>query len=110
MEQGKLVMWIDMFSSEDADSAMQQLPKRVDISPRKPKKFQLRVIVYNTQEVILDDVNYLTGERASDIYVRGYMCDRIHEAQKTDTHFRSLTGEGFLFLFFSLESINSEHE
>jgi hypothetical protein len=43
---------------------------------------------------VLDDVNPMTGEKTSDIYVRGFLCDLIEEAQKTDTHFRSLNGEG----------------
>ena len=68
--------------------------KPVDVSVRKPKKFQLRVIIYNTEDVILDDVNLVTGEKTSDIYVKGFLCDQKEHAQKTDTHFRSLTGEG----------------
>ena len=32
---------------------------------------QLRVIVYNVQEVVLSDTSF-TGEKMSDIYVKGY--------------------------------------
>ena len=84
-------MWVDIFELETNNL---QIPKPVDISERKPKKFQLRIIIYNTKEVILDDVNPVTGEQTSDIYVKGFLCDKIDEAQKTDTHFRSLDGEG----------------
>ncbi|CAF0876645.1 unnamed protein product [Brachionus calyciflorus] len=96
-EQGKLRMWIDMFSLDDSHNTspnINHIPKPIDISPRKPKKFQLRVNVYNTEDVTLDDENPLTGERSSDIYVRAYLADKIDEAQRTDTHFRSLNGEG----------------
>lgn len=68
--------------------------KPVDITLRKPKQFQLRVIIYNAKQVILDDTNPLTGQKSSDIYFKGFMCDRQTEFQKTDVHYRSLDGEG----------------
>ena len=93
LEQGKIQMWIDIFPINEAAKRIAQ-PKPVDISIRKPKKFQLRVIIYNTKEVILDDRNPLTGEQSSDIYVKGFVCDKQSEAKRTDIHYRSLTGEG----------------
>ena len=63
-------MWVDMFSLEDAASTSSysqhrhQIKPMVSIAPRKPKKFQLRVIIYNTVDVILDDVNLLSGEKS----------------------------------------------
>lgn len=33
--------------------------------------FELRVIIWNTDDVILEDDAFLTGEKMSDIYVRG---------------------------------------
>lgn len=91
IEQGKLEMWIDMFPMEEINnmlSLQHPIPMPVDITPRKPKRFQLRVIIYNTEEVTLDDVNPLTGEKTSDIYVKGFVCDKINEAQSTDVHYR----------------------
>ena len=85
-------MWIDIFPINE--SKRLTLPKPVDISIRKPKKFQLRVIIYNTKEVFLDDRNPLTGEQSSDIYVKGFVCDKQSESKRTDIHYRSLTGEG----------------
>lgn len=92
LEQGKIKMWIDMFALNENQKEPNIKP--VDVSIRKPKKFQLRVIIYNTKEVTLDDYNPVTGERSSDIYIKGYLCDQVNQAQKTDTHYRSLDGEG----------------
>lgn len=33
--------------------------------------FELRVIIWNTDEVILEDDAFMTGEKMSDIYVKG---------------------------------------
>nr|CAB3264595.1 otoferlin [Phallusia mammillata] len=97
IEQGRLELWIDMFPM---DMPLPGLP--VDVSPRKPKGFQLRVIVWNTDEVELQDDDFFTGEKASDIYVKGWLLG--DDKQETDIHYRSLTGEGnfnwrFIFPF-----------
>ncbi|RXM34792.1 Otoferlin [Acipenser ruthenus] len=67
IEQGRVEMWVDMFPMD-----MPAPGPAIDISPRKPKKYELRVIVWNTDEVILEDDDYFTGEKSSDIFVRGY--------------------------------------
>lgn len=36
--------------------------------------YELRVIIWNTDDVILDDVNPITGEISSDIYVKRCIC------------------------------------
>lgn len=33
--------------------------------------FELRVIIWNTDDVVLQDDAFMTGEKMSDIYVRG---------------------------------------
>lgn len=91
LEQGKIQMWVDMFP---VLSEGRQQFKSVDVSERRPKKFQLRVVVLTTKDVALDDTNLLTGEKSSDIYVKSFLCDMVGEAQKTDIHYRSLDGEG----------------
>ena len=93
--QGRIEMWVDMFPKD-----LPAPGPAIDISPRKPKKyvmyilckvayfwtiratnrldyvsvvgrFELRVIVWNTDEVVLEDDDIFTGEKSSDIFVRG---------------------------------------
>ncbi|XP_064888726.1 fer-1-like protein 4 isoform X4 [Columba livia] len=96
--QGSLHMWIDMFPTDVP------APPPVNIKPRLPVSYELRVIIWNTDDVILDDVNPVTGEPSSDIYVRSWIKGLDHDKQETDVHFNSLTGEGnfnwrFIFRF-----------
>uniref|UniRef100_A0A8C5TYN9 C2 domain-containing protein n=1 Tax=Malurus cyaneus samueli TaxID=2593467 RepID=A0A8C5TYN9_9PASS len=96
--QGFLHMWIDMFPNDVP------APPPINIKPRLPVSYELRVIIWNTDDVILDDVNPVTGEPSSDIYVRSWIKGLDHDKQETDVHFNSLTGEGnfnwrFIFRF-----------
>ncbi|ERE71692.1 fer-1-like protein 4 [Cricetulus griseus] len=96
--QGSLHMWIDIFPSDVP------APPPVDIKPRQPISYELRVVIWNTEDVVLDDVNPLTGEMSSDIYVKSWVKGLEHDKQETDVHFNSLTGEGnfnwrFVFRF-----------
>ncbi|XP_051044235.1 fer-1-like protein 4 [Phodopus roborovskii] len=96
--QGTLHMWVDIFPSDVP------APPPVDIKPRQPISYELRVVIWNTEDVVLDDVNPLTGEMSSDIYVKSWVKGLEHDKQETDVHFNSLTGEGnfnwrFVFRF-----------
>ncbi|KAM6915643.1 otoferlin isoform 4-T4 [Xenentodon cancila] len=89
IEQGRIEMWVDMFPMD-----MSAPGPAIDISPRKPKRYELRVIIWNTDEVILEDDDYFTGEKSSDIFVRGWLKGQQEDKQDTDVHYHSLTGEG----------------
>ncbi|XP_032668321.1 otoferlin-like isoform X1 [Odontomachus brunneus] len=88
IEQGKLEMWVDMFPMD-----MPSPGPSIEISPRKPKSYELRVIIWNTDDVVLEDDAFFTGEKMSDIYVKGWL-KGPEDCQSTDIHYRSLTGEG----------------
>ncbi|XP_023143218.3 fer-1-like protein 4 isoform X3 [Amphiprion ocellaris] len=98
LPQGYLHMWVDMFPTDIP------APPAVDIKPRLPEQYELRVIIWNTDDVFLDDVNPFTGDPSSDIYVKGWIKGLEGDKQETDVHFNSLTGEGnfnwrFVFRF-----------
>jgi len=50
-------------------------------------RYELRVIIWNTRDVILDETS-ITGERMSDIYIKGWMSGLYDDRQKTDVHYR----------------------
>ncbi|XP_048510270.1 otoferlin-like [Athalia rosae] len=64
LEQGKLEIWIDIFGTND-------LPPKaaIDIRPKPPEDYELRVIIWNTEDVPLVDNQFLTGEKCSDLYM-----------------------------------------
>uniref|UniRef100_A0A4W5K918 C2 domain-containing protein n=1 Tax=Hucho hucho TaxID=62062 RepID=A0A4W5K918_9TELE len=101
IEQGRLQLWVDVFPKSQGPPG-----PPFNITPRKAKRFYLRCIIWNTSDVILDDVS-LTGEKMSDIYIKGWLHGHEDNKQKTDVHYRSLGGEGnfnwrFLFPFHYL--------
>lgn len=104
IEQGKLQMWIDIFPIGDTP-----MPHQVNIKTRAPVSYELRVIIWNTDQVVLNEDDFF-GDRKSDIYVKGWLTDPGN-AQETDVHYRSLTGEGnfnwrFVFIFDYLSAEN----
>lgn len=67
------------------------------------------MVVYNTYDVVLDEKS-ITGESMSDIYVSGFLRGMENKKAKTDTHYRSLNGEGnfnwrlkYKFLYYPAE-------
>jgi len=107
IEQGKLELWVDIFPED-----YRYMPPVVDISPRKPTNMELRAIIWNVEDVILDDTSFLFRQKMSDIYVKGWISGLEHDIQKTDIHYRSLNGEGnFNWRFvFPITYILAEHK
>jgi hypothetical protein len=63
VEQGKLMMWIEIYDPKKS------VPEPIDITPIPPRAFELRVIIWNTKDVLLDEKN-IFGKKMSDIYVK----------------------------------------
>jgi hypothetical protein len=49
--------------------------------------FELRCIIWNTDDVVLEDDAFFTGEKMSDIYVKGWIKGQ-EDMQSTDIHYR----------------------
>lgn len=62
ISQGQLHMWVDMFMRHGT------FPPPVDVTPRKPEKYVLRIVVWNVEGV---EVSEATGEATTDICVKG---------------------------------------
>ena len=79
-------MWLDFIPmSRPPSSAL------VDITPPKPVPYQLRLTIWNTSYVELNDENMITGEITSDIYVKAWILGEKDDAQQTDIHYRSVS-------------------
>ncbi|KAF6025307.1 hypothetical protein EB796_016392 [Bugula neritina] len=49
--------------------------------------YELRVTIWNADEVILEEDDFFTGEKSSDIYIKGFLTGPS-ESQSTDVHYR----------------------
>lgn len=62
--KGKLQLWIELYDSN------LNIPPAIDIMPDPPVLYELRVIIHQCCDVILDERN-IFGTAMSDIYVKG---------------------------------------
>jgi len=58
-------MWVDIFPKRE------HIPDIVDVTPPVIESYELRIIIWSVADVKLVDDNYFTGEKHSDIYVKG---------------------------------------
>lgn len=65
-KKGKIQMWIELYDGN------LNIPPPIDLTPQPPQNYELRVIVYNVSEVVLDEKN-IFGTAMSDIYVKGWV-------------------------------------
>lgn len=73
-DQPPVLLLMDLVDSRLPDKARSfgalfrgRLPSAVFLHPR----YELRVTIWNTEDVILEDENIFTGQKSSDIYVKG---------------------------------------
>lgn len=57
-------MWLELYDGN------LNIPPPIDIKPQSPQLYELRVIIYNVADVVLDEKN-IFGTAMSDIYVKG---------------------------------------
>lgn len=84
IEQGRIQMWVDIFPLDNGMVA----PPPVDINPRAPESYQIRVIIYDIHDVRMMNTNFLTGDKTSDVFVRGWLNGPELDKQETDVHYR----------------------
>lgn len=51
-------------------------------------RYELRCIIWNTADVVLNDVSFLTGEASVDIQVKSFLKEISEDGQSTDVHYR----------------------
>ena len=79
-------MWVDI--CEKGNEKTSKIMPRVDIVPRKPIEYELRVIVWNCEGVPLTEDSILLGTRSSDIRFQGWLEGFPDKYKRTDVHYR----------------------
>ena len=79
-QQGYITLWVEIFDKKDS---LNMAPWQ--IAPEPPSKVELRLIVWETENMRMMDV-----EDTSDIYVTAFLDQK--EKQSTDVHYRCQTG------------------
>lgn len=58
-------MWVDIFAKN------KNIPEMVNVKPPVAEHYELRVIIWTATDVKLIDDNFFSGEKYSDIYIKG---------------------------------------
>jgi hypothetical protein len=80
--QGQLKCWVEIIPTTIPIAEQ----KIFDISAKPVEEFEVRMVVWDTQDVIMADV-----EGTSDVYIRSFFDSK--DDRETDTHFRCTTGK-----------------
>jgi hypothetical protein len=84
VSQGVVKMWVEIHPHE----LRQEKGTIWNIQPRPPKDFEVRVVIWDTQ-----DIKTYDWEGTSDIYIRTFF-DSNKSHLETDTHYRCQNGKG----------------
>ena len=84
LNRGRLRMFLEIFPV----SKLLESPKPWEIQPRPPTKFQLRMIIWELEDMPNADI-----EGVSDLYVTGELVNSSKKL-KTDVHYRAQNGKG----------------
>lgn len=81
LAQGTIICWIDIYSQTKSKNSADPW----DITPEPNEDYQLRVAIYDTDNVPMEDV-----EGTSDVFVRVWLDE--NDQKETDTHWRCSNG------------------
>lgn len=62
------------------------------VSVSHPRSYELRCVVYNAYDVLLEEKNLL-GDEMSDVFIKAWLKGLESQSQKTDVHYRCVDGE-----------------
>uniref|UniRef100_A0A7E4VFY6 C2 domain-containing protein n=1 Tax=Panagrellus redivivus TaxID=6233 RepID=A0A7E4VFY6_PANRE len=85
VEVGRIECFVDIFPK-----VLGSIPPPIDISPRKPDNYQLRIVIWRVRNVIFKKRSFLAP--SGDLYVRCFF--QGTKGERTDIHYRVLDGNG----------------
>lgn len=83
VSQGVVKMWLEIHPV----ALRREATKVWDINPRPPQEFEVRVVIWDTEDITVYD-----WEGTSDVYIRAFF-DSTQDAKETDTHWRCKDGK-----------------